>query len=137
MTTKDEILGTGWKFPPTFEAITGEVEMQSGIADINESIYLIIFTKLSERVMRPFFGSTIHSLIFEPLNPNLKTYMSSSLKDALEQGEPRIIIEELTLEQPDQHLGLVNIEITYRTIETNTIKNLVVPFYTDTLENTL
>ncbi|MCH2225876.1 MAG: GPW/gp25 family protein [Crocinitomicaceae bacterium] len=134
MSDQDELLGTGWKFPPTFHKHSDAVEMVSGELDVDESIYLILHTKLSERIMRPDFGSNIHELIFEPLNANLETYMISSLKAALAEGEPRIVLQSLTLEQPQAGIGRVDISIEYSIIETHTTRNLVIPFYTP--ENT-
>ena len=134
MSDQDEILGTGWKFPPTFHKHTDGAEMISGELDIDESIYIILHTKLSERVMRPDFGSNIYELVFEPLNANLETYMISSLKAALAEGEPRIIVKVLTLDQPEAGIGRVDISIEYSIIETHSTRNLVVPFYTP--ENT-
>ena len=134
MSDQDEILGIGWKFPPTFHKHSDAVEMVAGELDIDESIYIILHTKLSERIMRPDFGSNIHELVFEPLNANLETYMISSLKSALAEGEPRIIINSLSLDQPQAGNGRVDVSIEYNVIETHTTRNLVVPFYTP--ENT-
>jgi phage baseplate assembly protein W len=108
--------------------------MVAGELDIDESIYIILHTKLSERIMRPDFGSNIHDLVFEPLNANLETYMTSSLKAALAEGEPRIIVNTLELVQRQAGIGRVDVTIEYSIIETHTTRNLVVPFYT--AENT-
>jgi len=131
----NELLGTGWEFPPKFSKHTEGVAMLSGEEDVYNSIYVILHTKLGERVMRDEFGSTIHELLFEPLTANMKTYMASSLKESLINNEPRITIQNITLVQEDPTLGRVDINITYTMIATNVTSNLVVPFYTPETSN--
>lgn len=126
---KEEILGRGWNFPPSFSKSSNETAMISGEEDVESSIHLILHTKFGERVMRNEFGSNIYDLLFEPLNENMKTYMASTLEESLIVNEPRINIKKLTLEQKDQALGRVDITVEFNMIETNVTKNLVVPFY--------
>jgi len=128
--TTDELIGRGWEFPPVFDKTSMGTGMLSGEADVDNSIYVILHTRLGERIMREQFGSNIYELLFEPLTANMKTYMASSLKSALVDNEPRIVIESLVLEQKDPTLGKVDILITYTLIETNETRNLVLPFYT-------
>jgi phage baseplate assembly protein W len=125
-----ELLGTGWEFPPRFEITTKTVGMLSGQEDVENSIQIIIETKMGERVMRNEFGSEIHDLLFEPLSANMRTYMTTSLKNALTRNEPRINVLSVDLEQRDPHLGRVDIKINYQTIDSRSTNNLVVPFYT-------
>jgi phage baseplate assembly protein W len=125
----EELLRRGWNFPPTFTKTGNQTQMISGEEDVETSIHLIIHTKLGERVMRNGYGSNIYELLFEPLNENMKTYMSSSLKDSLADNEPRIKIENLSLVQNDPGLGRVDINIEFTMIKTNVTNNLVVPFY--------
>lgn len=130
MSEREEILGIGWEFPPRFDKITNNTAMLIGAADIDNSIYVIIHTKLGERIFRREFGSNIYDLLFEPLNENMKTYMASSLRQSLEINEPRIRVASIRLEQPDLTLGRVDVYISFTIIETNKTNNLVIPFYT-------
>ncbi len=130
MSEQDDFLGKGWEFPPRFNKLDNSVDMVSGKEAVENCIRIIIKTKLGERILRNEFGSRIYELVFEPLNANMKTYMASSLKIALETNEPRITDVVAVLTQPDQTLGRVDIAIEYVLIETNETNNLVVPFYT-------
>lgn len=123
-----EILGTGWAFPPSFDKNGLEAEMLHGGDDVANSIYLILHTKIGERIMRRTFGSNIHELLFEPLNQNMKTYMSATLAEALRLNEPRIVVTDLKLTQEDPFTGKVDISITYTHIKTQTQNNLVIPY---------
>jgi len=138
MEDTNDILGKGWAFPPSFSKITNSVAMLANEEDINNSVYVILHTKIGERILRPDFGSTIHDLLFEPLNENMKTYMASSLKAALVNSEPRIDNILIVLSQPSEALGKIDISITYTIIDTNTTNNLVIPYFTpDNISNTL
>ncbi|MGB3463734.1 MAG: GPW/gp25 family protein [Cyclobacteriaceae bacterium] len=125
---ENDILGTGWAFPPSFDKHSGETEMLSGADDVENSISLILHTKIGERIMRRTFGSNIHELIFEPLNQNMKSYMSATLAEALSLNEPRIEVTDLTLKQDDPYAGRVDIHISYLNIKTQIESNLVVPY---------
>lgn len=128
--SNNEIIGTGWAFPPKFDKNSKGVALLSGNEDVDNSIYVILHTKLGERIMRDDFGSNIYDLIFEPLTDNTKTYMAASLAEALAKNEPRITIENIVLLQEDPALGRIDISITYTLIATNVTTNLVLPFYT-------
>jgi len=129
MSEENNILGTGWSFPPRFDKVQMAPTMLTGVEDVENSIYVIIHTKLGERILRNEFGSNIYDLLFEPLNANMKTYMSSSLKNSLQKNEPRIEIDQIQLEQPEQTTGRVDIHIQFTIIESQVSRNLVVPFY--------
>ena len=124
----DKILGTGWSFPPSFNHHQLSPEMLSGVEDVENSIHIILHTKVGERIMRRAFGSNIHELIFEPLSHNMKTYMAATLADALVINEPRIEVTNLTLEQADLFEGEVTIHIDYLITETQVEGNLVIPY---------
>lgn len=130
MNDNNDILGTGWEFPPKFDKNVNGPTMIHGEADIDNSIYVIIHTKIGERILRNQFGSNIHQLLFEPLNANMKTYMSDSLRRSLASSEPRIEVQNIELNQPNPGEGKVDIKVTYTIIATNITNNLVVPFYT-------
>jgi len=126
---REEILGRGWEFPPSFSKSNNETAMIAGEEDVESSIHIILHTRFGERVMRNEFGSNIYELLFEPLNENMKTYMAASLKESLVDNEPRIQVKNVTLNQNDPALGRVDITVDFTMIETNVSKNLVVPFY--------
>ena len=53
------VLGTGAKFPLQVDPATGRIMTVSGNRSVKESIYLILMTQLTERIVRPDFGSDI------------------------------------------------------------------------------
>jgi phage baseplate assembly protein W len=121
-------LGTGWSFPPTFRREWYGVEMVSDEDNVRKSIQIILQTITGERVMLPTFGCNLQPYVFEPMNvPNI-AMIEKIVKDALTIHEPRIIVDNLT-STPNQQEGLLEINIEYTIITTNTRYNYVFPFY--------
>ena len=128
-TIPTDIIGRGWKFPPTFDSVTKGIHMVSEVAEIENSLYVILHTQVGERIMRNEFGTNLHELIFEPLTETMKTYMATSIRTALIQNEPRIEIQAVKLTQPAPTLGRVDIQISYTIRTTQQSGNYVLPYY--------
>ncbi len=127
-------LGTGWNFPPTFRREWYGVEMLSGEDDIRSSIGIILSTMPGERVMLPNFGCNLQPYVFDTMNPANTTLIEKIVHDALVFHEPRIIVGDITT-TPDQAAGVLNIDIQYTVIATNTRYNYVYPFYINEATN--
>ena len=128
MPADDSFLGTGWSFPPSFDRATSEVEMTSGIEDIERSLEIIFSTILGERVMNPLFGCSLEESVFEAMNTSRLTYIENMLKTAVLYHEPRIDAERVEV-LPDQLEGVLMINIDYTVRSTNSRFNFVFPFY--------
>ena len=127
-------LGTGWNFPPTFRREWYGVEMLSGEEDVHSSIQIILSTVQGERVMLPTFGCNLQPYVFEVMNvPNI-AMIEKIVKDALIYHEPRIIVGDL-VSTPHSDQGLLEINIGYTIITTNTRYNYVFPFYVNEATN--
>jgi phage baseplate assembly protein W len=126
--TNQTFLGTGWSFPPTFRRETATVDMLANEADVQSSIQIIISTINGERVMLPNFGCNLQPHVFDVMNaPNI-AMIQKIVNDALVYNEPRIIVESVTA-TPDEANGVLNIDVQYSIITTNTRYNYVYPFY--------
>lgn len=124
----DDFLGRGWGFPVTTDT-RGAIDLSAGVADIEESIHLILSTAKGERVMRPNFGCGIHEFAFATVDTTTLTLVEATVEDALTEWEPRIDI--LNVDTSTQHLseGRLDIHLDYRIKRTNDERNLVYPFY--------
>ncbi|WP_424099635.1 GPW/gp25 family protein [Moorena producens] len=128
MEENSSFLGTGWSFPPTFNQDTGTVEMVSDEEDIVQSLEIILSTRPAERIMQPDFGCELSQFLFEEITQGLITGIRGTISDALLYHEPRIDVEEITIEESELE-GLLLIIITYTVRVTNSRFNLVYPFY--------
>ncbi|NET60403.1 MAG: GPW/gp25 family protein [Symploca sp. SIO2E6] len=121
-----EYLGTGLSFPLRSNQ-QGNLQLSSTERNIEESIQIILGTKLGERVYRPNFGSRLSELVFEPMNMQTLLLIRLYVQEALEMWEPRIILDGVYTE-PDL-VGKVNIMIEYHPKDTHDSRSLVYPFY--------
>ncbi|HEY5674901.1 MAG TPA: GPW/gp25 family protein [Malonomonas sp.] len=127
--TENPFLGTGWSFPPRFSKIKRGVELVSGEADIQESLRILLSTRVTERFLQPKYGCNLDELLFEPLNTTLKTYIRGLVKQAILRYEPRIEFEDVQIETLDEPAGKIELVVHYRVRATNSRYNLVFPFY--------
>lgn len=128
MAKSNAFLGTGWAFPPTFNVEHRSVEMVSDVADIAESLQILLNTTLGERVMQPGYGSNLKAQLFEPMNASLVTYIADVVRTAIVYHEPRIKLEHVSI-KPDQEEGVLMVSLDYTVRSTNSRFNQVFPFY--------
>jgi phage baseplate assembly protein W len=120
-------LGTGWNFP--VRADGGQADMAQFEEDIRQAILIILLTNNGERVMRPTFGAGLNRFLFEPVNPTTMAALQTRVHDSLIDWEPRIDVIEVLVKPSPKSLSTVLIDITYRVRATNSVGNLVYPFY--------
>ncbi|GJM34475.1 MAG: baseplate protein [Saprospiraceae bacterium] len=132
MTDDNAFLGTGWAFPPEFDHSKGGVEMVSAEKDINQSLEILLFTSLRERVMRPNYGCNLKDYLFEPMNASLITFVRDLVEDAILYFEPRIRAEKVEVSESDSTeaiSGRLIISVDYIIKRTNSRFNFVFNFY--------
>lgn len=124
----EAFLGTGWAFPVTTDE-HGDVAVSSGTTDIREAVRIILGTAKGERVMRPAFGCGIHDHAFASVTPATLNLVESEVREALVRWEPRIDIESIEARPDESDPTKVLIDIDYRVRSTNSLSNVVYPFY--------
>lgn len=129
MNEPNNFLGTGWGFPPEFDSKEGKLLMVSNELDIEQSLHILLTTKLGERIMVPKYGCNLEDMLFQPLNLTVKTEIQDRVKTAILYHEPRIDAEKIEVDDSNQLEGEILIEVHYRVRATNSRKNLVFPFY--------
>lgn len=120
--------GTGWSFPPCFNKTLGTVEMTSGEEDIQKSLQILLSTAIGERMIEPSYGCNLHDLVFEPLDEALTAYITDLITKAVLYHEPRIILEEVQLEESPEN-GQLMITLEYTIPTTNSRSNFVFPYF--------
>lgn len=128
-TSPGSFLGTGWSFPPSFTAGGGNVEMVSGVADIHQSLQILLGTRLGERVMQEQYGCDLDSVLFEEIDQGLVNKITNLVSDAILYYEPRIKLMNLDVSASPTDPGLLLIQLDYTVLGTNSRYNMVYPFY--------
>jgi uncharacterized protein len=123
----NEYIGAGFAFPAQVN-VQGSVQLSANTPNLEESIIIILRTRLGERVYRPNFGSRLSELVFEPMNTQTLLLIRLYVEEALETWEPRIILNSI-LTSPDPKTGTVEIVITYTPKDTYDMRSMVFPFY--------
>jgi phage baseplate assembly protein W len=123
-----EIIGSGLAFPLQVDR-RGGIALARDETDIEQAIELILGTAPGERPMRPEFGCGVHDFVFDSIDASTIGKMENAIRDALDHWEPRIVVEAVEFDLSSVDEGRLMIDIGYRIRVTNTIRNLVYPFY--------
>ncbi len=121
-------LGVGWAFPPC-TAADGSTAIAQYEQDVYEAIWIILSTDWGERVMRPTFGAGLRSFVFGQLSQTTLQKVQTRVQESLIQWEPRINVEQVSVTIDPNQQGVLLIAITYFVRVTNTLQNLVYPFF--------
>ncbi len=94
---------------------------------------MILSTARGERVMRPDFGCGIHDLVFGLGDAMTASLVADEVRGALLRWEPRIDVTDVQV-RPDGDGSVMLISITYEVLSTNSVFNMVYPFYLESGE---
>ena len=123
-----EIIGSGLAFPLQVDR-RGGIALARDETDIEQAIELILGTAPGERPMRPEFGCGVHDFVFDSIDATTVGRMELAIRDALDRWEPRVFVETVEFNLDEVADGRLIIDIGYRVRVTNTLRNLVYPFY--------
>jgi len=123
-----EIIGSGLAFPLQVDR-RGGIALARDETDIEQAIELILATAPGERPMRPEFGCGVHDFVFDTIDASTVGKMEQAIRDALDRWEPRVFVETVEFNLDEVADGRLIIDIGYRVRATNTMRNLVYPFY--------
>lgn len=123
-----EFLGSGIAFPLNIDG-QGRISINSLEEQVRQSILLILRTARGERVMRNDFGAGLHRLVFSPSNYATFAMVEHEVKDALIRFEPRIDVMNVKVTPYPDEPEKLDIYLEYRVRKTDTMFNLVYPFY--------
>ncbi|MDR1246495.1 MAG: GPW/gp25 family protein [Clostridiales Family XIII bacterium] len=125
---REAFLGTGMKFPPKINKNSGRFAVSTGAENVKESVYIILMTGLGERWLEPAFGSRIMSYTFIDTSPAMLNMLASEIREAVLGQEPRISDVDIDFEKTVSD-GCLIVNIAYRLHDSNTVENMVFPFY--------
>jgi phage baseplate assembly protein W len=123
-----EIIGSGLAFPLQVDR-RGGIALARDETDIEQAIELILATAPGERPMRPEFGCGVHDFVFDSIDAKTVGKMELAIRDALDRWEPRVVVETVEFNLDEVGDCRLIIDIGYRVRVTNTMRNLVYPFY--------
>jgi uncharacterized protein len=119
--------GQGFNYPVSLDIAHG-ILMSSDLANIEQSIYIILGTQYGERVMRPTFGCNLKSLVFAPNNQQTAALAKQYVTDGLQTWEPRITLKSVTVTNAAEDPQLL-IQIQYVVKGSLAPQAMIYPFY--------
>lgn len=132
---EDNIIGSAWAFPPSFDIHTKSAVMVTGPSNITQSLNVLFGTQRGERILVQEYGCDLSSILFRPVSSALVATIRNQIERAIVLYEPRIILEKLSIDTSDSVNGNVSIQIDWLEEKTNNRRNKVFPFYS--VEGTL
>jgi phage baseplate assembly protein W len=117
---RQNIFGQGLSFPPRVGA-DGRLAWSEGEENVRESIRVILLTEPGERLMRDEFGCGLRRFLFEPNTVTTRTLIREAVTNAIKAREPRVAVEEVTVESDAAEPRLVAVEIRFRLVATQAI----------------
>jgi uncharacterized protein len=120
-------LGKGWQFPVALDR-AGVLAVAEYEESVRQSIWVILGTAKGERLMRPDFGCGIYDMVFGVNSSTTAAEAAEEVRDALVSFEPRIDVLGVEV-TPGGDGEVLYVSIDYQIRATNTVFNLVYPFY--------
>jgi len=130
MAAQDDIIGTGWHFPLRPDA-SGRLSYVTGRENIEQSLRILLLTRVRERVMRREFGCKARDMVFSPGSEQGLRLLEVAVTDAVRDFEPRIDLLGVAATADLTEPSRVTVDIGYRIRASYVRGNLVFPFYLD------
>jgi len=123
MTISTQIFGQGLGFPPRVGA-DGRLAWSQGEQNVRESIRLILLTEPGERIMREGFGCGLRQFLFEPNTVATRQLIRERITESIGRWEPRVKVQEVTVEADSDNARLAAITIQFKLIATGVVERL-------------
>ncbi|MDT7605398.1 MAG: uncharacterized protein QOF61_3395 [Acidobacteriota bacterium] len=117
MLKSGQIYGKGISFPPRVGA-DGRVSWSEGEENVREAIRIILLTEQRERLRLPAFGGSLSLYLFEPNTVTTRQLIRDRITKELAQWEPRVAVEDVTVEADESDSQAAIATIKYRLVAT-------------------
>ncbi len=123
--------GRGWCFPPNFKSVESGPSMAADGVLIEQAIHTLLNTLLGERAFHSTYGSRLGDFIFSSVDPFVLADVKEEIANAIMINEVRISLQEINFDSQDIYDGIIKIELNYIIKSTNSLGNMVFPYYLD------
>lgn len=126
-----QIIGQDIDFPLRFTDANqiGTIPFSDAGERINDSIHIILSTRIGERPFNPEFGSRLPELVFEQNDAILQRLLMFYTGEALRRWEPRIEVMSVTIvDDMNQDRNEIGVYVEYRIRNSHIKGSYVYPF---------
>lgn len=92
----------------------GRLDWARDDRSIREVMLNILLTRQGERIQRPGFGAGLPDFIHQPNNQTTRNLIAGVVRKNLALLEPRVLVEQVSVEPSAERLSDVHINIRYR-----------------------
>lgn len=117
------VYGRGMAFPPRVGA-DGRIAWSEGEANVREAMRIILMTEPGERLRLPEFGAGLARFLFEPNTLATHTRMQQRIAEALQRWEPRVQVEDVTVQADSIDPQAAIATITFRLVATQALERV-------------
>lgn len=99
----------------------GRLAWSEGEDNVRESIRIILLTEPGERLLLEEFGCGLRCFLFQPNTITTRTLIGERIKQAIKRWEPRVTVDEVTVEPDAEDQRLVGVQIQFRLVATQAL----------------
>lgn len=92
----------------------GHLHFPSLEESVRQSIRVILLTRPGEQLMRPTFGAGLARFVHLPNTLETRRRLRDVVLESLERWEPRILVEEVLVQEVADHPTTVRVDISFR-----------------------
>lgn len=92
---------------------SGDLFTKLDIEAVKASVRNLVLTGFGERPFKPKVGSAIYFSLFEPLTPISKLEIKRSIKDVINNFEPRAVLIDTLVREPESSPNSLEVEIIF------------------------
>lgn len=92
---------------------SGDFQVSQDIEVILQSIYVILNTPKGSRIWQPKFGCNLKNYVWDLLDDTTFENIQESVRNALEQWEPRISVNDVEVDKVDDVSKAISVKITF------------------------
>jgi hypothetical protein len=116
-------LGQGMSFPPRVGP-DGRLAWSAGEDNVREAMRIILTTEPTERLMREEFGCGLRTFLLEPNSAATRERIRESVMLAIARWEPRVTIDDVTVDADTEEPRQVNVTVLFRLVATQGVGRL-------------
>ena len=105
----------GLRFPMTSNLFSTFNQSKTLLEQTKSNLRNLLLTSKGERPFQPEFGSELTNLLFEPIVDDFDNKIEETIRDAIENWLPYVIVNDLFVVQPDDNPNQISISLEYST----------------------
>lgn len=106
VTKKDQNPVKGIEFPVRSTSTGGIFSRNFNEQSVKDGLIQLIMTQRGERPMRYDYGTDVRGSVFAPMDSLLVSNLESSIRNAIDRYEPRVVIRDLQVISDEQNSSI-------------------------------